>query len=621
MTLNITLLTAQAIFQSADFRLYDPDKKKIVSNTSTKLVTLQYGKWDGFVSYTGVGRWRRDTSEFIVEWLTGLQDATPSDVATRLCNRGTEWLYDIERASKHRYPHTFILAAFEARIPKLILVSNFEDLFGRNDANPAPALTISTRAFAGQPLYVVTGTKQAVTRAMRRRIKHAVRSLPVDPGRLRRLLASINEEASASPAARQTISPACSVISFRADGQGVCDVDGPVIVSTMAMGRPLPDMKDVAKVLGFDLGHLKGMTFASSKPRAPYAPCQPQTVVPPDPSGYRLRELRHERFESCRALSISNVGVVLGDGNPPESPGSGHIWTCPYADEPAQCGFLGNPGGINDEGEVAAAASVADGSTHAVRWREGGALFDLGCFRGRDSGAAAINSAGLVVGWVCIDPVNRGQMNFRPAAWENGNMLVLEDFCCDWGQAVDVNDTGLVLVLGYVGMRESRSILWNPSAGTTELIGAKAGVHPSAITADGTVLGTANTHEGKSLALIATPGQPWKQLGTPAGFYATAMNNPREVVGAASLDGYERPWLRRASGEIVWLPYFAHHWCRPTAINDSGIIVGTAQTDHGTHALVWTKNASEERSRGSRYALRPNQLVGDIVPKSHVAKG
>ena len=589
MTLNITLLTGQAIFQSADFRLYDLDNNKIVSNTSTKLVTLQYGKWDGFVSYTGVGRWRgRDTSEFIIEWLTGLQDATPTEVATRLCQKGTEWLCEIERAEKKRRRHTFIVAAFEAGIPKLILVSNFEDLFGRNDAKPAPALTISTWAFTGRPRYVVTGAKQAVTRAMRHRIEHAAHSSLDDFARVRRLLGSINKEASATSAARQTISPACSVISFRADGQGVCDVDGPVSIVSMMMGRRSPDMKDVVKALGFDPGHLKGMTFASSKPRMPYAPCQPKTVVPPDPSGYRLRELRHERFESCRALRISNVGVVLGDGNPPENPGSSHIWTCPYAGSPAQCGFLGQPGGINDQGEVAAAATMADGSTHAVRWREGGVPIDLGCFRGRDSGAVAINSVGLIVGWVCIDPVNRGQMNFRPAAWANDSMLVLEDFCCDWGQAVDVNDTGLVLVVGYVG-RESRSILWNLSTGTTELAGKEGGVYPSAITADGTVLGTANTHEGKSVALIAIPGQPWKQLGTPAGFYATAMNTAGEVVGAVNLDGYERPWLRRASGEIVWLPYFAHHACRPTAINDSGIIAGTAQTDHGRHALIWTK--------------------------------
>ncbi len=292
MTLNITLLTGQAIFQSADFRLYDLGKKKIVSDTSTKLVTLQYGRWDGFISYTGVGRWSgRDTSEFIVEWLTGLQNATPDDVATRLCSKGTEWLCDIERTLKQSYRHTFILAAFEARIPKLILVSNFEDLSGRNDANPAPALTISTRAFAGRPWYVVTGAKQAVTHPMLRRIKRLVLSFPDDSGRIRKLLASINKETSASPAARQTISPACSVISFRTDGQGVCDVEGPVSISTMIMGMPLPD---VTKVLGFDPGRIMGIAFGSSKPRVPYAPCQPQVVVPPDPSGYHLRELRHE---------------------------------------------------------------------------------------------------------------------------------------------------------------------------------------------------------------------------------------------------------------------------------------------------------------------------------------
>jgi hypothetical protein len=39
-----------------------------------------------------------------------------------------------------------------------------------------------------------------------------------------------------------------------------------------------------------------------------------------------------------------------------------------------------------------------------------------------------------------------------------------------------------------------------PSAGTTELTGEKAGVSPLAIPADGTVLGTANTLECKSVA-------------------------------------------------------------------------------------------------------------------------
>ena len=68
------------------------------------------------------------------------------------------------------------------------------------------------------------------------------------------------------------------------------------------------------------------------------------------------------------------------------------------------------------------------------------------------------------------------------------------------------------------------------------------------------------------------------------------MIDAGDIVGAVVRDGYEQPWLRRASGEIVWLPYLDQHWCRPSAISDSGVIVGTAQTDHGTHALVWMLN-------------------------------
>jgi hypothetical protein len=113
-------------------------------------------------------------------------------------------------------------------------------------------------------------------------------------------------------------------------------------------------------------------------------------------------------------------------------------------------------------------------------------------------------------------------------------------------------------------------------------------IFPSAITAGGVVLGTARDRDGKSIAYLAKRGQPWEQLGAAPGFYATGMNSAGDVVGAVVRDGLEQPWLRRASGEMVSLPYFTYHWCRPLAINDLGIIVGTAQADHGMHALVWS---------------------------------
>lgn len=585
MTLNITVLTENTIYQSADFRLTNIDTKQLVTDTSTKLVTLQYGGWDGFVSYTGIGRWEgRDTSEFVIEWLTGLKDATFEDVATQIRDKGDEWLYKIEAAWR-RPRHTFILGAFEADRPKLALVSNFEDCFGRNDAQPRPSLTISRWRFEGRPLVAVTGWKPAVRRFERRRLERLIRDGPDDPARIRRRLAEINAEAADSAAAQDMISRACSVVSFRADGRGVCDVQGPVVIRNLAMGMAAPDLRRLTKLIGFGPGHIAGMTFASSKARVPYAPCSPR-IIEPAAGSYTIREATHNDFDSCRALDVSNAGVVLGDGSPLGPPGDYLPWTSTIGGEPKPCGFIGKPGGINDAGEVAAEARMSDGSVHAVRWR-GEAPVDLGCFRGSDSGAVATNAAGLVVGWVCVDSVNRGQINFRPTAWSFDRRDVLENFGCDWGQAVDVNDAGIVLVVGYVGM-QCRAILWNPLAGTTEVIGDMTGIYPTAITADGVVLGTARDRDGKSVAWLARRGERWGRLGTEPGFYATSMNNAGDIVGAVVRDGYEKPWLRRASGEIVRLPYFDQHWCRPSAINDSGVIVGTAQTDHGTHALVWT---------------------------------
>ncbi len=152
---------------------------------------------------------------------------------------------------------------------------------------------------------------------------------------------------------------------------------------------------------------------------------------------------------------------------------------------------------------------------------------------------------------------------------------------------MDANDAGTVLVVGYVGHR-CQAVEWNPNAGRADVIDERPGVYPTSINADGTVLGTARNAKGESIALVAGPGEGWQGLGTPAGYHATSMNNVGDVVGETKLDGYERPWLRRASGEVVWLPFFEHHHSRPHGMNDSRTVVGGANADHGSHALVWT---------------------------------
>lgn len=592
MTLNVTLLTEQTIFQSADLRLTNLDTRQVQSDTSTKLVVLQYAAGDGFVSYTGIGRWRgRDTSEYIIEWLAGTADATPAEIAERLCEKGTEWLTEIE-AQIGRQRHTFILAAFHTGAPQLWVISNFEDCYGRDDASAAPALSVSTWRYAGQARVVVTGAKPAVARPQRRRLDRLVQR-DSDPGRIRRALAEVNAEAAASGLAHGTISEACSVVSFRADGQGFGDVVGPVDVRTIANGVVLPEMREIAKMLGISNPQLGGVTFASSKPPVPYAPCSPVVITPAASVRYALREATHSEFVSCRALAVSDAGVVLGDGNPPSSRAEYILWTSPIGGPVTPCSFLASPGGINSRGQVAAKAVMTDGSERAIRWRLGDSIpEDLGSFRGRDSGARAINEAGVVAGWVCIDAVNRGQGNFRPAVWptSSSSIRVLEDLGGEGGEVVALNGRGGALVVTFPPTPAApvRAVLWNLQTDAVEPVGGKAkGIFPTAITDEAIVLGTARDASGNSVAAIARPGRSWEKLGTPAGFYATAMNNRGEVVGATKREGYEKPWLRLASGEIVWLPYFEHHWCRPLAASNAGVIVGTAQSDHGTHALVW----------------------------------
>jgi hypothetical protein len=103
----------------------------------------------------------------------------------------------------------------------------------------------------------------------------------------------------------------------------------------------------------------------------------------------------------------------------------------------------------------------------------------------------------------------------------------------------------------------------------------------------GDVLANGNDENGRRIACLIRFGKNWERLGTPPEYYAVAMNDHGDVVGSAHRDGYEKPWLRRSSGEIVWLPYLDFHHCRPRAINSSGQIVGTASADHGDHALFW----------------------------------
>jgi uncharacterized membrane protein len=296
-----------------------------------------------------------------------------------------------------------------------------------------------------------------------------------------------------------------------------------------------------------------------------------------------LEEIKHPELTSLGTISVSETSWIAGTAIANLNPADIRIWK-KQVGEPLQWSqFYGKPYAITDLGVVVGQARADDGSERAIKW-SGTEALDLGIVKGRDSGATAVNADGRFVGWVCIDPLARGQINFRPAMADD-NMTELEHAGYDWGMAVDINDQGLILGVGYWGWKCS-AIIWRADGSVLRVFDQR-GVYPTSINSNGVILGTANDRQGMAVAFQASLTDNWRPIGLDPGFYPTAMNDIGDIVGACKRDGFEQPWLRETTGEIVWLPYYRHHECRPQGINNSKMIVGAATSDHGAHALVW----------------------------------
>jgi hypothetical protein len=601
MTLNLTLLTADAIYQSADFELTDADTGQPLPDNSMKLVTLSYPTWEGFVTYTGVGRWRcRDTSDWIEEGLTGLAGASPEEIAERVRERAARFLNQIECSpGGRRYEHTFVLGCFVGGKPRLGVISNYEDASGRRDATPSAGLRIDWRGMRDRPVLIATGRRDAVPRAGRRKVERIAAQTDTSPAQIRDMLMELN--AAAAKRAGGGVSEGCSVVSFRRDGQGFQSLTSGSTAQLRAVmgGRALTTIVPTE----LERARVVGATFARSGSRAPYPPCVPRVIEPSGERLYELVELTHPHFESAAAFDVNETPTVIGYGTNSDEPSVRHLCTWSIPSQAAELlGFTGDLGcgALNNKGQVAFSADMADGSQHAARWTPGSRPEDLGTYWGTesdrfaDSGALAINNSGVVVGWISLSTNrhDRGQLHFRPAAWFPGSDgTLLLDFGFAWAQAVDVNDAGTVLVVAYTeGLGGTcKALLWEPQASTYSLVGASEpdGVYPVALTSAGSVLGNGRSRTGEPVACISE-GEGWMPLGTPAGWNAVTMNDAGAVAGMSS----GRPWLRRPNGEILWLPYLAHHSCQPMSLSDSGVLIGRAETDHGSHALLWRSASS-----------------------------
>ena len=174
MTLNITVLTPLTIYQSADFRLINQDTGKTITDRSHKTVSLQYERWSGFITYTGLGSWEgRPVSGWICNWLTGVTSPTMEEVADIVGREGAKLIEAVRRRTRRvRMRHTFTLAGFDGDEPRACVISNYQDAFGGQHP-PSLSFSLSWRKLRAseRSWVIITGQSDAVDGNHRRLLK------------------------------------------------------------------------------------------------------------------------------------------------------------------------------------------------------------------------------------------------------------------------------------------------------------------------------------------------------------------------------------------------------------------------------------------------------------------
>jgi probable HAF family extracellular repeat protein len=215
--------------------------------------------------------------------------------------------------------------------------------------------------------------------------------------------------------------------------------------------------------------------------------------------------------------------------------------------------------GINDAGQVVGDAYTGPGSDWPFLKSPGQAMQALPCLNppGTWPGEAhAINSAGIIVGWV----YNGGERN-----------------ACQWVKPI-LSKVYFLQPLGTLGGIASDA---------------------NAINQGGQVVGWSWTLSGDTRGFVKSQGQDMKSLNPLPGHsvsYALGINTSGGVCGVSSKTGEQEPclWIFVLGGGYVpqglgSLGYYPHDG-KANGLNDSNQIVGYSRVQVGTkHAFLWTQ--------------------------------
>jgi hypothetical protein len=214
VTLNITLISQRAIYQSADFLLSDGTTGAPLTERGHKSVLVNRLDWSALVCYAGVAR---APHVDVARWLGGLVLAIPNDApfAQLLDSLTTAdaWLSSIPL--QHR-AHTFSVAAFDGDRPSMSLVTNCEHLTGSRATPPAARVYVETIHPTGPKLYAV-GVPNPFPRHERRLMERSTRRAPDE---VSKMLAAMNRRVSAALSGKY-VGASCTVSYLEPTGRGV----------------------------------------------------------------------------------------------------------------------------------------------------------------------------------------------------------------------------------------------------------------------------------------------------------------------------------------------------------------------------------------------------------------
>ncbi|MDP4507021.1 hypothetical protein [Nonomuraea turcica] len=593
MTLNVTVLTRTRIYQSSDFRLTAGEL--IISNAAMKLVTLHYPSFNGFVSYTGLAQEQigapQNTADRIIEWLQGKPNLAFHEVVEILRLGASAYISDIEKRTGIRHRLTLIVAAFVQAKPTVAVISNFESTEGRGSTKTGVDMIVSWGALraGANPRVIITGCKPAVAAKERTRLEQLIDDAGEDSARIRVAIEELNRDASRSPKWGNGISENCTVVSLDSSGAGLQDFARGTAVKTYSiLNGVYLDMEAVLSDLGMQSSSIVGAAFGSSKQsnRRSYA-CD-RVTVDFGASSFEIVEIAYAFNADCHPYGINNSGTVIGASSRPDNRAWYQYWTWNPEFGMSNLDYWSQScsAAINESGSVAVSCRNIEGEATLLVIEEGGErLLNLPDHM-MEPEITTINSAGVVGGAASINRDVTDGNRTRPAIWDpSGSLLILDQLCGgENGRVVALNDSGVALVWANRGLWGRLPLVWDINTNTVKSL--PAGIIPLYITNAGHVIGIGQAPGGQ-VPVISYNQETWEAVPVRGGFAPNVANNNLLIAGRVEIDGYYVPWTLLTDSTPTMLSTYQYHNASLNAVNDNGVLVGQASTDHEQHVLLW----------------------------------